>query len=672
MIWRMFMAVNCPDNCHYITNTRNFTLKQMFDISARLVSEQDEISGLETIGIGWENSLWKYLSLIGDERIVNLQRTKVYIFSDSVLCLGKIFEKTNIQRCMGAQIRVDQIFSKLQKLWQNRWWANGIRVEYFPRIQHVAAQWRSQKFTVRIRRNTRTFHRKSHIHVDIQRHFLWNKRQWRRTSGKCSTSIFVCKKIWKRTMVIHWSWFWENGPKLQKGCCWNSLRADVQFSVLRLHCPEVNSKAKYMVNCRYTLQPTRKRLRLCIEWLLLHTSSVFTEQSKRYVKNTNPFTKERGDLMLWWGNQSCSVRSRQKFLWRVMTQNIRIFYDNNLKNELRSSHNKTKREFCLDAGFLSAVENEYYMTKDTGDLTQFNTVVCREFTLPIEVASQPKGSIQGNTKIGLVLEVATSYLHGKHGVEVRIMSLSRDNTHSWVRISYGTNLFVMNLNNETEILEDQLEEYACKRFCMAGSSPKIVPIERRNWIEIEPGKYSLSECEVSKKVIYLLRHSQEVHREEDGAVRFWRMMENLQKHFPYCHHWFDCKWKKSMAGGGARRRYQYCTDDWGTIVYFRALQGHSGRNFIDPLLQDNVVIQSGFFQHIYHIGCAFNLHSIINSGSIIGGQNSNGRQAVFFLPVDPVDKSTKILKWLTRMYHVMHNTCTMHGRDIKTQYIGST
>ena len=34
----------------------------------------------------------KYLSLIGDERIINLQRTKVYVFSDSVLCLGKIQE----------------------------------------------------------------------------------------------------------------------------------------------------------------------------------------------------------------------------------------------------------------------------------------------------------------------------------------------------------------------------------------------------------------------------------------------------------------------------------------------------------------------------------------------------------------------------------------------------
>ena len=34
------------------------------------------------------------MSLISDESVINLQRTKVYVFSDSVLCLGKIFEKT--------------------------------------------------------------------------------------------------------------------------------------------------------------------------------------------------------------------------------------------------------------------------------------------------------------------------------------------------------------------------------------------------------------------------------------------------------------------------------------------------------------------------------------------------------------------------------------------------
>ena len=69
----------------------------------------------------------------------------------------------------------------------------------------------------------------------------------------------------------------------------------------------------------------------------------------------------------------------------------------------------------MDPGFLNVVEiGQYFMAKDTADLSQFRAVACREYTLPREEpASQPKGWIQGNTKIGPVLEVATSYLHGK-------------------------------------------------------------------------------------------------------------------------------------------------------------------------------------------------------------------------------------------------------------------
>ena len=96
-----------------------------------------------------------------------------------------------------------------------------------------------------------------------------------------------------------------------------------------------------------------------------------------------------------------------------------------------------------------------------------------------------------------------------------------------------------------------------------------------------------------------------------------------------------------VSGGGVKRRFQYCTDDSGTIVYFRTIQGHSGRNLIDPTLQDNFVIPSNFFQYIDHVGCAINLHSIINSGLIPGGQNSSKRQTVFFLLVDLMDKSHK-------------------------------
>ena len=59
------------------------------------------------------------------------------------------------------------------------------------------------------------------------------------------------------------------------------------------------------------------------------------------------------------------------------------------------------------------------------------------------------------------------------------------------------------------------------------------------------------------------------------------------------------------------------------------------------MLQDNVVIGSGIFHYIYHIGCAFNLHSIINNGLIPGGQDLSRRQTVFFLPIDPRDESHK-------------------------------
>ena len=56
----------------------------------------------------------------------------------------------------------------------------------------------------------------------------------------------------------------------------------------------------------------------------------------------------------------------------------------------------------------------------------------------------------------------------------------------------------------------------CEGFCMpikgqskkpqrrepAGSYPRTVPIEKRTWIDIEPVKYSCSDFEVSKEVMY--------------------------------------------------------------------------------------------------------------------------------------------------------------------------
>ena len=64
-------------------------LKQMFEISEKLILEQsDEIFGVSQIS--WENSPWKKLSLVNDEEVISLSHAKVYVFSDSVLCLGKV------------------------------------------------------------------------------------------------------------------------------------------------------------------------------------------------------------------------------------------------------------------------------------------------------------------------------------------------------------------------------------------------------------------------------------------------------------------------------------------------------------------------------------------------------------------------------------------------------
>ena len=119
-----------------------------------------------------------------------------------------------------------------------------------------------------------------------------------------------------------------------------------------------------------------------------------------------------------------------------------------------------------------------------------------------------------------------------------------------------------------------------------------------------------------------------------------------------------------VAGGGSKRRYQYCSDNLGKIFYFRALQGHSGSNLIDPTLQDNVLIGTGIFPYIYHVGYTSNLHSIINNGLVSGGQNLTRRQTTIFLPVDPRNESHRDPEYIDfsvpRLARYMHSAWKRH------------
>ena len=110
-------------------------------------------------------------------------------------------------------------------------------------------------------------------------------------------------------------------------------------------------------------------------------------------------------------------------------------------------------------------------------------------------------------------------------------------------------------------------------------------------------------------------------------------------------HWSDEKWKSIVAKrGGNRKRFQYCTDLSGDILYLRAFSSRSFRtqflwSFVTGQCIDSGTVSSSTF---YHVGCAINLHSITNSGLIAGGQNSSRvRQTVFFTAVNPMHKNHK-------------------------------
>ena len=157
-------------------------------------------------------------------------------------------------------------------------------------------------------------------------------------------------------------------------------------------------------------------------------------------------------------------------------------------------------KICTDAGFLKTVEvGQYFMTKHTDEFLQFAALV----TLPRdEKSTDPKGWIRGNTKIGHVLEVTTTYLQGKYRVEIRIESVNKHNSHSWVRISHGLNKLVTDLidkgydDNEQETPTTKTEVFAFASRSKAKAKPRrpsttcsfsrTFPILERKWIDIEP------------------------------------------------------------------------------------------------------------------------------------------------------------------------------------------
>ena len=409
---------------------------------------------------------------------------------------------------------------------------------------------------------------------------------------ECLKNAEFVKTFAKRFGIGQWSFIgpgsekkWyssENSPTRSPGttlrskCCWNLQSVDILFSVQRLHGPGVLSKARdeeklsiHFAADQDTID-TIYRMILSVNQLSVYgaVAAICEEFESHQDRSGEPEILMGQSIVLGEVKAEVPVHDEDprndQSIWQQYIQQV-------------ESLSKKVSKFCKEAGFTRVVEvGLYFVTKDTGDFRQFHSVACREYTLPRDdQASQPKGWIQGNMRIGLVLEVTTSFQHFMYGIEIRIESVNQDSSHSWVRISNGTVKYVIDsIEDNTEILADPQEEQvpqtstsvvAARSKAKAKPQPRVlvgttatIPIHERRWIDIEPSKQILASIDLSKKVTNLLRHNQTLQREEDGAIEFYNIKFHLRNHHSQIQIWSDDRWKACLAaGGGSKRRYQH-------------------------------------------------------------------------------------------------------------------
>ena len=197
-------------------------------------------------------------------------------------------------------------------------------------------------------------------------------------------------------------------------------------------------------------------------------------------------------------------------------------------------------------------------------------------------------------RIGLVLEVTTSFQHFKYGIEIRMESVNQDDSHSWVRISDGT------VKYETDSIEDNTENPADPQeeenpqtstsVVAARSKAKGKPQPRGKLLGRQqlsqytkedgftlshPSKISIRTVSRRKVSIFFDTIKRYIEKGME-QLNFARSNFHLRNHHSQMQHRSDDRWKACLgAGGGSKRRYQHCFDNLGTILYLRALQRHS-------------------------------------------------------------------------------------------------
>ena len=144
---------------------------------------------------------------IGDETVVNLQRAKVYVFSDSVLCLGRIHQHPESNEA--SKKRIEWITT--DKSYRDYDGINGEPTEFewniFPGFTTLQLCSKVTDLLSDLGETPETFTRRillMSMFNDISCDGKGNKEE---CVAKCQSRHHTCEKIWYWTMVIYWTRF---------------------------------------------------------------------------------------------------------------------------------------------------------------------------------------------------------------------------------------------------------------------------------------------------------------------------------------------------------------------------------------------------------------------------------------------------------------------------------
>ena len=484
IIWRMFMAAtmnvatfmgkNFSTIQSVVKNHESLTLKQMFDVTAQLVNDQEEVNCLDKIH--WQKDSWTRLSLIGDETVINLQSTEVDVFSDSVLCLGRILQHPDSNEAWKNRIAG----VKSLRNYRDYDAINGESTEFewniFPGFTTLQLCGKMNDLLSDLGQTPETFTGRI-LFMSMFNDIFCDRKG---NKDECLANAGVVKVLAGRFGVGQWSFIgpgsekkWYSVENSPQGA-WDHIAEDMLLEFAESGHPtfrattplsrgQLNSKGHGQLSIHFAADEftieTIFRIIISVNQLSINGAvAAFCEEFENHQDGSGEpeilmgQSIVLGEIKAEVPLQNENPLNHQNF-WQQYIERI----------ESLSPESKVSR-FCKEAGLMRIVEvGQYFVTKGTSDFRQFRSVACREYTLPRDdPSSQPKGWIQGDMIIGPVLEVTTSLKNFQYGIEIRIWSVGQDNSQSWVIVSYGTIKYVVDSNqNNTEIPADPQEDQGC-------------------------------------------------------------------------------------------------------------------------------------------------------------------------------------------------------------------